>query len=167
MIRLIRSFKPVGSLGQGIAINYTVFNGAKPMLSPLTFLSHSRFCLYMFIAICMINIATQDAMAGFGHTRSYGFGSANTPSGQTTAPTGTPPQNSPDNTAPVFTNPPARLDITSQSTGNVLTITAQDADSSQVSYQLEGAGASHFSIHSSTGTVTLSSPISVQLSPLH
>ncbi|MGB2096729.1 MAG: cadherin repeat domain-containing protein [Candidatus Puniceispirillales bacterium] len=136
------------------------------MLSPLTFLSHSRFCLYMFIAICMINIATQVAMAGFGHTRSYGFGSANTPSGQTTAPTGTPPQNSPDNTAPIFTNPPARLDITSQSTGNVLTITAQDAVTSQVSYQLEGAGASHFSIHSSTGAITLSSPISVQLSPL-
>jgi hypothetical protein len=109
------------------------------------------------------------AIAGFGHTRSYGFGGANTPSGVTTAPTQTQnpnQQNTPDQTPPVFSNVPSRLDLTTQTTGNVLNITAQDAASSTVSYQLEGAGASHFTINSVTGAITLTSPLSSQQSPL-
>ena len=139
---------------------------------PLVFPVFSRLYICFFITGLMMGLTmSPHAIAGFGHTKSYGFGGANTPSGVTTAPTPSQPrnpnqQNTPDNTPPVFSNVPSRLDLTTQTTGNVLNITAQDAASSSVSYQLEGAGATHFTINSVTGAITLTSPLSSQQSPL-
>lgn len=136
-------------------------------------------------AILASSLITHDAFAGFGHTKSYGQGTSNTPSGVTTPNTPTPPldtdgdgipdaldshPNDPNNgrdvTAPIFSSLPTRLDITTQTTGNILNVIALDTPASAISYQLDGAGASHFAIQSGTGAVTLSSALSASLSPL-
>ena len=139
----------------------------------------------LMTAILAGSLIAHDAFVGFGHTKSYGQGSSNTPSGVTTPNTPTPPldtdgdgipdaldshpsdpNNGRDVTAPKFSNLPSRLDITTQTTGNILNVIALDTPASAITYQLDGTVALQVAIQSGTGAMTLASAVSASLSPL-
>ncbi|EDO39462.1 predicted protein, partial [Nematostella vectensis] len=64
------------------------------------------------------------------------------------------------NDAPLFTNAPYNATVNENAgSGSVYTVSATDADSDVIAYSIYGHGSDKFSIHSSSGLVTLASAV--------